>query len=154
MASTHIQNTAINQIFRTPSLSDFIIIQSNVVGDMFYGNINDLTEDNPYYRRVLATTPNMQLVVMSLKPGQEIGSEVHSYVTQFIRVEKGVGTAVINGKSYPLSDGSAVIIPLGTRHNIINISSTEPLKLYTIYSPPNHHRNRLNVEKPDKEECN
>src|SRR5690242_2088014 len=111
----------------------------------FYGNINDITEDNTYFRRVLSTTPNMQLVVMSLAPNEEIGNEVHPYITQFIRVESGTGLAVINGSQYPLSDGFAVVIPLGSYHNIINTSQTDPLKLYTIYSPPNHPLNKIDV---------
>jgi mannose-6-phosphate isomerase-like protein (cupin superfamily) len=133
--------------------SDFIVIPSNVTGDIFSGNISNITEDNSYFRRVLATTPNMQLVVMSLQPGEEIGMEVHPYVTQFIRVEKGNGLAIINDNSYQLTDGSAVIIPSGSQHNIINTSYTELLQLYTIYSPPNHPRTRLNVENPEPTDC-
>lgn len=116
----------------------------------FYGNINDLTETNPYFRQVLATTPTMQLVVMSIDT--EIGMEVHPYTTQFIRIESGTGMAIINKQAYPLFDGMSVVIPPDTEHNIINTAS-EPLKLYTLYSPPNHPRNRLDVEKPEEDEC-
>ncbi len=105
--------------------------------DIYYGNINKITENNQYFRRVLSTTPNMQLVVMSLKPKQEIGMEIHPYTTQFIRIEKGNGIALIDNVKYELYDGIAIIVPLNTKHNIINISN-KPLKLYTIYTPPIH----------------
>ena len=121
------------------------------MNSIFHGNINHITEDNTYYRRVLETTPNMQLVVMSLAPLEEIGSEVHEYTTQFIRVESGQGIAVINGKYYELSDDVAVVIPLDTQHNIINTSTIEPLKLYTIYSPPNHPKGTLESFKPESD---
>ena len=122
------------------------------MGEKFYGNINTITENNFYFRKVLATTPNMQLVVMSLNPGEEIGLEIHPYISQFIRVEKGTGIAIMDNESFPLSDGDALVIPLGTQHNIINTSNTEILKLYTIYSPPNHAKNRLDVENPETDE--
>ena len=114
----------------------------------FYGNINVLTETNTYYRQVLSTTPNMQLVVMSLLPRQEIGMEIHPYVTQFIRVERGTGIAIVDNNQYTLSEGDAIVIPLSTYHNIINTSYTEPMKLYTIYSPPNHPIDHIDVVKP------
>jgi mannose-6-phosphate isomerase-like protein (cupin superfamily) len=120
---------------------------------MFYDDLNAVTENNTNFREVIATTPNLQLVVMSLQPLEEIGSEVHPYITQFIRVETGIGLAVINDVAYELYDGVAVIIPLGTKHNIINISETDPLKLYTIYSPPNHPMNRIDITKPIPGSC-
>jgi mannose-6-phosphate isomerase-like protein (cupin superfamily) len=101
-------------------------------------NIEKETLDNIKFRRVLFTGPHAQLVVMSLKPGEEIGLETHDDVDQFIRVEAGHGTALLDGKEHSLEDGSAVVIPAGTKHNVINHSRTEPLKLYTIYSPPEH----------------
>lgn len=104
----------------------------------FHGNINNITIENNAYRDVLTTTPNMQLVVMSLTPGQEIGSEVHLYATQFVRVESGEGVAYIEDRPYNLSNDMAIIIPPGTKHNIINTSTKDNLKLYTIYSPPQH----------------
>jgi mannose-6-phosphate isomerase-like protein (cupin superfamily) len=88
--------------------------------------------------RSLLTAARIQLVVMALAPGDDIGMETHTDVDQLIRVEAGKGTAVLNGKKYDLEDGSAVVIPAGTEHNIINSSRQEPLKLYTIYSPPEH----------------
>jgi mannose-6-phosphate isomerase-like protein (cupin superfamily) len=117
--------------------------------DVFIDNIKEVTEDNNYYRRVLATTPNMQLVVMSLQPFQEIGMEVHPYNTQFIRVESGHGLAIIDDIEYVLYDDTAIVIPLNTKHNIINISSTQKLKLYTIYSPPHHDWNKIEKYKVD-----
>jgi mannose-6-phosphate isomerase-like protein (cupin superfamily) len=101
-------------------------------------NIENETLDNVKFRRVLFTGPHTQLVVMALKPGEDIGLETHDDVDQFIRVEAGHGTAILDGKEHALGDGSAVVIPAGTSHNIINSSRTEALKLYTIYSPPEH----------------
>jgi len=100
-------------------------------------NIEDKTLENEYFREVLFTSKNMQLVVMALKPNEEIGEEVH-HLDQFIRIEKGMGKAVLDGQEHPLKDGSIVVISAGTSHNIINTSSSESLKLYTIYAPPNH----------------
>jgi mannose-6-phosphate isomerase-like protein (cupin superfamily) len=116
--------------------------------DGFYGNINDITLSNVYYRRVLSTTPTMQLVTMSLAPNQEIGMEKHEYTTQFIRVESGNGIAIINGIEYELYDNIAVVIPPDTWHNIINTANNHQLKLYTIYSPPEHPRDTLQFIKP------
>jgi mannose-6-phosphate isomerase-like protein (cupin superfamily) len=100
-------------------------------------NIEDKTISNNNYREVLYTGSDLQLVVMSLKPKEDIGAEVHSDTDQFIRVEKGNGKAIIDEKEIKLSDGIAIIIPAGKEHNIINTSNKE-LKLYTIYSKPEH----------------
>jgi mannose-6-phosphate isomerase-like protein (cupin superfamily) len=100
-------------------------------------NIEKLTLENNNFRKVIYTAKFSQLVVMSLKPKEDIGEEVHD-VDQFFRFEKGQGQAVINGQSLLVSDGDTVIVPAGTKHNIINISNNEPLKLYTLYSPPHH----------------
>jgi mannose-6-phosphate isomerase-like protein (cupin superfamily) len=101
-------------------------------------NIEKRALDNTCFRDVLFTGPHAQLVVMALRPGEEIGMETHADVDQFIRVEAGRGTAILDGKEHALEDGSAVVIPAGTKHNILNASRTEALKLYTIYSPPEH----------------
>src|SRR3989338_7317408 len=106
--------------------------------EYFYGNIEEATLDNPAYRRVLATTINLQVVLMSLRPRQEIGREVHPTTTQFIRIEHGTGLAIVNGQEYQLFDGVYIVIPPSTWHNIRNLSQTDPLQLYTIYSPPEH----------------
>lgn len=104
------------------------------------GHISNIEKDsleNEYFRKVLYTTPRSQLVLMSLKPGEEIGEEVHE-LDQFIRCEEGEGVAVLNGVRHTLSDGFAILVPEGALHNIINTSSEKSLKLYTLYSPPNH----------------
>ena len=100
-------------------------------------NIEKLTEENSNFRKVLYTAKHSQLVLMSLKPNEEIGEEVHT-LDQFIRVEEGEGKAVLNDIEYPLEAGSAVVIPAGVKHNIINSSSEKEMKLYTVYSPPEH----------------
>jgi mannose-6-phosphate isomerase-like protein (cupin superfamily) len=102
----------------------------------FIGNIEDIAKENTNFRQVLYTAKNCQLVVMSLAPGEEIGEEIHD-VDQFFRVEAGTGQVVINGTTTELNHGSGVIVPSGSRHNVIN-SSDEDLKIYTIYSPPHH----------------
>lgn len=103
----------------------------------FLNNIEKLTLENDFYRRVLFTGKHEQLVVMSLLPGEDIGEEVHN-IDQFFRFESGQGKVVLNGKEYKVEDGSGVIVPSGIKHNIVNISDSEPLKLYTIYSEPQH----------------
>ena len=104
----------------------------------YVANIEKKSLENKYFREVLYTGPHSQLVLMSIAPGDDIGMETHKDVDQFFRVEKGIGRAILDGKEYNLEDGSAVVIPAGTEHNIINRSQSEPLKVYTIYSPPNH----------------
>jgi mannose-6-phosphate isomerase-like protein (cupin superfamily) len=104
----------------------------------YHGNIEDLTLDNSFFRKVLFTGPNSQLVVMSLKPGEDIGEEVHEE-DQFFRFEGGRGKVVLGEtEEYEVKDGDAVVVPAGLKHNIINISENEELKLYTIYSPAHH----------------
>jgi len=94
--------------------------------------------ENANFRKVLYTGKHSQLVLMSLRPNEEIGMEVHTDNDQFFRFEKGQGKCVIDGNEYELKDGSAIIVPAGAQHNIINVSSAEDLKLYTIYSPAHH----------------
>lgn len=113
----------------------------------YHANIEKLTLENPYYRRVLYTTPTLQLVLMTLLPGEEIGVEQHNNVSQFFRIEQGNGVAIIDGIEYPLSDGDVVIVPPGAKHNFINTSSVS-LKLYSLYSPPEHPPDRVQCEKP------
>lgn len=114
----------------------------------FVGNIEKLTEKNANFRQVLYTGKYAQLVVMSLLPGEEIGNEVHETVDQFFRIEDGYGRFVFSGNEELLvQTGDAVIVPAGTFHNVINDSSSKSLKLYTLYSPPNHpdgtvHKNK------------
>jgi mannose-6-phosphate isomerase-like protein (cupin superfamily) len=104
----------------------------------YVDNIEAKTLANTFFREVLFTGKYSQLVVMSLLPNEEIGMEVHQAVDQFFRVEKGQGKVIMNGEEHEVKDGSAIIVPAGTEHNVVNTSSSEPLKLYTIYSPPNH----------------
>lgn len=99
-------------------------------------NIEKDSLENENFRKVLYTAKNSQLVLMSLKPGEEIGEEVHT-LDQFIRVEAGQGQAVLDGVEQKIEDGSAIVIPAGARHNVINGAAGE-MKLYTIYSPPEH----------------
>lgn len=115
----------------------------------FFGNIEKDTVKNKNFRKVLYTSKHCQLVLMSLKPKEEIGMEAHPDNDQFLRFEKGKGKCLIDGHSYKLEDGVAVIVPAGAKHNIINTSSTEELKLYTIYSPA-HHKDGI-VRKTKKE---
>lgn len=105
-------------------------------------NIERLTLENENFRQVLYTAAHCQLVLMSLKPGEEIGMEVHEDGDQFFRFEKGKGKVVINGTEYIVGDGDSVIVPAGSQHNVINTSTSEVLKLYTIYAPP-HHRDGI-----------
>lgn len=111
-------------------------------------NIEKASTDNQYFRKVLYTAKNCQLVVMSLKPDEDIGEETHQ-LDQFIRCESGQGKAILDGIAHNISDGFAVIIPSGTKHNIINTSSDRPLKLYTLYSPPNHLDGTIHKTKED-----
>jgi len=104
----------------------------------FKSNIEKDTLGNTDFRRVLYTGKNSQLVLMSLRPGEEIGEEVHKTVDQFFRFEKGEGVVSIDGIRQKVADGDAVIVPAGARHNVMNTSRTIELKLYTIYSPPEH----------------
>ena len=104
----------------------------------YVNNIEKETLENNNFRQVLYTAKHSQLVLMSLKPREEIGIEVHSDNDQFFRFEKGVGKVIIDGNEYEISDGFAVIVPAGAQHNVINISDNEELKLYTIYSPAHH----------------
>lgn len=104
----------------------------------FMADIEKATVENTDFRRVLYTGKFSQLVLMSLKPGEEIGAEVHDDVDQFFRFEEGEGKVIIDNTEYTVKDGSAVVVPSGTNHNVINTSKTTNLKLYTIYSPPEH----------------
>jgi mannose-6-phosphate isomerase-like protein (cupin superfamily) len=112
-------------------------------------NIEHDTLENDDYRRVLFTARNTQLVLMTLQPGEEIGRETHADHDQFIRVESGTGKAVLGGSTHVLEDGSAVVIPAGTEHNVVNTSRSEPLKLYTLYSPPEHPDGTVHRRKSD-----
>ena len=111
-------------------------------------NIERETRENEYYRKVLYTAKHSQLVLMSLLPGEEIGEEIH-HLDQFLRFEAGKGKVVLNGEEHYVEDGDAVVIPEGTRHNVINISDDTKLKLYTIYTPPEHKDGTAHKTKAD-----
>jgi len=117
----------------------------------FCANIEKETLENTNFRKVLYTGKHSQLVLMSLKPKEEIGMEVHGENDQFFRFEKGTGKCIIDGNEYELKDGVAIVVPSGAEHNIINTSENEDLKLYTIYSPA-HHKD--GVVRATKEEAN
>lgn len=112
----------------------------------FVDDIEKLTKGNDDFRRVVYTGRHMQLVLMTLKPGEEIGAEVHDGHDQFLRIEDGEGEVVIDGATHKVEDDFAVLVPAGARHNVINTGDV-PLKLYTLYGPPEH---RLDVVHPDK----
>ncbi len=118
----------------------------------YAGPIERQTLENRDFRRVLFTGKHLQLVVMSLEPGEEIGTEVHAHVDQFFRVEEGTATFVLRGREkHKVRDGGALVVPAGTRHNVVNASRSKALRLYTIYAPPNHpprtvHRTRAEAE--------
>ena len=115
----------------------------------FKSNIEKDALVNTNFRRVLYTGKNSQLVLMNLKPGEEIGEEVHKTVDQFFRFEKGEGFVSIDGIKQKVTDGDAVIVPAGARHNVMNTSKTTELKLYTIYSPPEHQDGTVRKTKAD-----
>ena len=104
----------------------------------YHANIEKLTLANKNFRQVLFTAPHSQLVLMSLLPGVEIGIEAHNKVDQFFRFEKGSGKIILSGEETIIGDGDVAMVPAGTNHNVINTSTSEDLKLYTIYSPANH----------------
>ena len=112
-------------------------------------NIEDRTLENSNFRKVLYTGKFMQLVVMSLKPGEDIGEEVHETVDQFFRVEKGEAKVVMNGEETLLTDDMVAIVPAGAMHNVINTSADTDLKLYTIYAPANHPENTIHATREE-----
>ena len=111
-------------------------------------NIEEKTQANNYFREVLFTTDKSQLVVMALRVGEDIGAEVHAEHDQFIRIESGVGKTIMDGVESDLKDGSAVVIPAGVEHNIINTGDTV-MKLYTVYTPPEHKDKTIHQTKAD-----
>ncbi|MBU1033920.1 cupin domain-containing protein [Patescibacteria group bacterium] len=115
----------------------------------FFVKLEEETLANTNFRKVLFTAPHSQLVLMSLKPSEDIGMEVHEDNDQFIRIDAGHGQAIIDGEVFDLADGSAVVIPAGSQHNIINLSETEDLKLYTVYSPAHHPEGTIHVTKAE-----
>ncbi len=119
----------------------------------FRGNIEKDTLENSKFRKVLYTGKHSQLVLMSLRPKEEIGMETHMENDQFFRFEEGEGKVIIDGNVYEVGDGVAIVVPAGAKHNIINISDLKELKLYTIYSPP-HHKDGIVRETKEEAEVN
>lgn len=117
----------------------------------YKSNIEKSTLENNNFREVLYTAHHLQLVLMSLKPGEEIGAEIHNNSDQFFRFEGGSGKSIINGNEYRVKDGDAVIVPAGAKHNIINTGRSKELKMYTIYAVPNHKDGIIRVTKKDAE---
>lgn len=115
-------------------------------------NIEEKTIANNFFREVLYTTKHSQLVVMTLKPGEEIGQEKHEGHDQFIRVESGEGEAILDGERHHLADGVALVIPAGAEHNVVNTSDTVSLRLYTLYDPPEHPDKIVHQTKTDADE--
>lgn len=115
----------------------------------FMINIEEKTLQNESFREVLYTAQHSQLVMMSLNPNEDIGMEVHEIVDQFIRIEEGEGKAILNGEEHILTSGSAIVVPAGTQHNVINTSPTKKLKLYTVYSPAHHKDGTIHKTKAD-----
>jgi len=118
----------------------------------FKTNIETDTIANNNFRKVLYTGKHSQLVLMTLQPGEEIGLEVHEDTDQFFRFEAGTGRVVIDETTYDVTDGDAVIVPAGAPHNVINVSDTETLNLYTIYSPAHHKDQTVHATKADEVE--
>jgi mannose-6-phosphate isomerase-like protein (cupin superfamily) len=117
----------------------------------YHGEIEELTLENNNFRKVLYTGKNSQLVLMSLKPQEEIGMEVHNENDQFFRFEQGSGKVYIDGNEYDVKDGSAIVVPAGAEHNVVNVSDEQELKLYTIYSPAHHKDGIVRATKEEAE---
>lgn len=117
----------------------------------FNANIEEDTIENTNFRKVVYTSKHSQLVLMSLRPMEEIGMEVHPNNDQFFRFEKGMGKCIIDGNTYDVRDGSAIIVPAGAEHNVINTSGAEDLKLYTLYSPAHHKDGIVRATKAEAE---
>ena len=115
----------------------------------YVGNIEEKAINNDYFREIVYTGKYCQLVVMSLKPGEEIGSEVHKDVDQFFRIEKGRGKVIIDGTENQIIEGVGIVVPAGSEHNVINAAPNSDLKLYTIYSPPQHKDGIIHKTKED-----
>lgn len=115
-----------------------------------YSHIEAETIKNENFRKVLYTGPKMQLVLMTLKPGEDIGEEVHDGHDQFFRFEEGEGEVLIGDEKFQVKDGDSAIVPSGANHNVTNTSKTESLRLYTIYAPPEHPDGTIAKDKPEE----
>ena len=138
-----------NAIFKNSGRLSALVFNNYMKG--YNNNIEKLTLINTNFREVLYTGHHAQLVLMSLKPGEEIGAEVHEEIDQFFRFEAGEGKVIVDDNEYLVSAGSAVIVPSGANHNVINTSETEDLKLYTLYSPAGHKEGIIQATKEEAE---
>jgi mannose-6-phosphate isomerase-like protein (cupin superfamily) len=129
-------------------------LNKNIKGVVMKGykaNIEKSTLENNNFRKVLYTAHHLQLVLMSLKPGEEIGAEIHKNSDQLFRFEGGTGKCIIDGNEYQVKDGDVIIVPAGAEHNVINVESSKELKMYTIYALPNHQDGVVRATKKDAE---
>ena len=139
----------ISKYLKESTCKKSLIVEKN---DFDVRNIEEETVDNDNFRKVLFTGNYLQLVLMSLKPNEEIGNEVHNDSDQFFRIDKGKGKLVIDEKDeYSIEDGNSIVIKAGTHHNIINTSNNEDLKLYSIYAPKHHPEGTIHKTKEDAE---
>lgn len=141
------QDTALNRNVPENCIKD--TSASNYKG--FKSNIEKQAMENKNFRKVLYTSKHLQLVLMSLKPGEEIGAEIHPDNDQFFRFEGGRGKCIINGNEYNVENGDVIIVPAGARHNVINTDSKKELKMYTIYAPPHHKDGIIRATKEEAE---
>ena len=118
----------------------------------FHSNIENDVMKNSNFRKVLYTSMHLQVVLMSLKPGEEIGEEIHNANDQFFRFESGNGKCIINGNEYTVMEGDAIVVPAGAKHNVVNTATAIELKMYTIYAPPNHKDGTLRATKTEAED--
>jgi mannose-6-phosphate isomerase-like protein (cupin superfamily) len=118
----------------------------------FHSNIERYVMENVNFRQVLYTSIHMQIVLMTLKPGEEIGEEIHNASDQFFRFESGTGKCTINGNEYSVNEGDAIVVPAGAKHNVVNTGKAGELKMYTIYGPPNHKDGIVRVTKAEAED--
>jgi len=118
----------------------------------FHSNIERDVMENTNFRQVVYTSMHLQVVLMSLKPGEEIGEEIHNANDQFFRFEGGTGKCIINGNEYSVREGDAIVVPAGAKHNVINTATAGELKMYTIYSPPNHKDGIVRTTKTEAED--
>lgn len=119
--------------------------------NIFHGDVLKLADQNDDFRRVLFTTERSQLVLMTIPPGEEIGEETHDGIDQILWFVKGLGQAVLNGEQFEVTAGSVVVVPAGTRHNFLNTATEEPLRLYTVYTPPEHKDGKVHRTKQEAE---
>jgi len=117
----------------------------------FKGDIEKNTLANKNFRKVLYSGHHLQLVLMTLKPGEDIGAEIHQDTDQFFRFESGLGRCVIDGHKYGVKDGDALIVPAGAKHNVMNVHKSQALKMYTIYAPPHHKDGLIRATKEEAE---